>query len=145
MNAKETLDLRITELNNSCVAVVKATLAGLRMACIIQSKVDRLSDSVGLSIYTNSFYIAVDNRDDLQVLLELAPKWEKSHGSASINYTADVEDAYFNISATDGALPDTCKLVEKDVIIPAQPERIEKRMVVECVQPSEPPADSFSS
>lgn len=96
-----------------------------------------LSPGVEVNAYGGSFWLTVSKREDVQVLMKLAPMWKKSPSGTGIDYDAEVNGVDFKIRTTDGALPPTCKLVERDVEIPAEPAkpaRIEKRMVVECAK-----------
>ncbi len=92
----------------------------------------QLSESVDFNPYGGTFWFTVSNRADVQVLMQLAPGWDKKTWDGGIDYDAEVDGVCYKIRAADGALPPTCKLVEKEVEIPAQPARIEKRMVIEC-------------
>jgi len=95
----------------------------------------QLSDSVDFNPYGGTFWFTVSNREDVQVLMQLAPIWSKKTWEGGIDYDAEVDGVSYKIRAADGALPPTCKLVEKEVEIPAQPAtpaRMEKRMVIEC-------------
>jgi len=106
-------------------------------------------ESMGHPSYTTLFSTSVmsgilsfnvTDREQLQDLMVLAPRWEKSEGyGGTINYKAYITDDLFGndsllvqITAADGALPPTCKVVEKEEVVPAQPERIVKKKVVVC-------------
>lgn len=100
----------------------------------------KISDTVDFNPYGGTFWFTVSNRDDVQELLRLAPQWKKNIHETGIDYDATVGGVAYKIRTTDGALPPTCRLVEKDVEIPAQPAmpaRMVKRLVVECEQPVE--------
>lgn len=94
----------------------------------------QLSDNVWFS---PSIYITVtvSRREDLAVLMTLAPKWEKSALSDIITYSATVAGERFEIQATGDALPGTCKLVPEEYEVPAveaKPATKATRMVVKC-------------
>ena len=91
-----------------------------------------LDDTAKLDLSGCIPYIYVHNRDDLQKCMTLAPKWTKSSGSKCITYYAEVGAYSIYIFASDGALPPTCKVVKKETIIPAQPERVEIVETIEC-------------
>lgn len=101
---------------------------------------DRLSESVNFSPAC-MFWVYVKTREDLQVLMELAPKWSKRNGVAFIEYTAEAEGIEVALKASGAALPGTCKLVEEEYEVPAVPAQPEipatkaVRMVLKCDQP----------
>jgi hypothetical protein len=98
-----------------------------------------LSDSVQLNSYGGTFWFTVSKREDVQTLMQLAPRWTKSARDDGIDYSAEVDGVAFRIQTTEGALPPTCRLVEQDVEIPAkpaEPAKMVKRLVVECAQPA---------
>lgn len=95
---------------------------------------ERLADSTGFS---PSYFIQVTttNREDLQLLMTLAPRWSKSPSEDGITYEAEVEGERFQIVAKKAALPATCKMVEEEYELPAveaQPARKATRMVLKC-------------
>lgn len=101
---------------------------------IINRLGDRLSDSVRFSpcVYIS---ITVDNREDLSVLMTLAPKWSKTPGDNGITYSATVDGEEVQIQARAAALPGTCKLVEEEYEVPAveaKPAHKAVRMVLKC-------------
>lgn len=96
-----------------------------------------LSNEVDLNPYGGTFWFTVKKREDLQVLLQLAPKWSKEAWTDGIDYNAEEGGVSYKIRTTDGALPPTCRLVEKEIEVPEQPAvpaHKEKRMVVECAK-----------
>ena len=101
---------------------------------------DRLSESVNISPAC-MFWVYVKTREDLQVLMELAPKWSKHNDATTIEYTAEVDGIEVTLKATGAALPGTCKLVEEEYDVPAVPAQPEipatkaVRMVLKCDQP----------
>lgn len=98
---------------------------------------DKLSDDVSFS---PSYYIQITakNRDDLTALMTLAPLWAKSFGEVQITYSATIDGERVEIIAAADALPGTCKLVEEEYEIPAQPAKEAvpaargKKMVLKC-------------
>jgi hypothetical protein len=79
-------------------------------------------------------YFTIDDltREDLQLLMTLAPKWEKTYFDQGIYYKATIQDHEVTLIARANALPSTCKLVEEVQVIPAQPEKIVRRQVLKC-------------
>jgi len=101
---------------------------------IINRLGERLSESVNFSpcVYIS---ITVNTREDLAVLMTLAPKWTKTPGVNGITYSATVDGEDIQIQAQQAALPGTCKLVEEEYEIPAveaKPATVGKRMVLKC-------------
>jgi hypothetical protein len=99
-----------------------------------------------------SCWIYVYNRDDLKTALSLAKggqTWRKSIESGSIRYISTIDSIDFSIFAHDAALPPTCKVVEEEYFIEAQPARIGKRSVVKCNETLSPavaaPSDTSES
>lgn len=96
-----------------------------------------LSNEVDLNPYGGTFWFTVKTREDLQILLQLAPKWSKQAWGGGIDYNAEEGGVSYKIQTTDGALSPTCRLVEKEIEVPEQPAvpaHKEKRMVVECAK-----------
>jgi len=94
----------------------------------------QVSESCEFNPFSGSLWFTVRNRDDVQELLRLAPKWTKEKHESGIDYFATVRGVDLKIRTLDGALPPTCRLVEKVVEVPETviPAHTEKRMVVEC-------------
>lgn len=114
--------------NLAIVAINKGRSALAKVA-------DQLSDSVELNPYGGTWWLTVYNREDVQVLMQLAPRWEKSVRDDGIDYNAIVDGVEYKIRTKDGALPPTCRVIEREVEIPEQPAipaRKEMRSVVEC-------------
>lgn len=93
-----------------------------------------LTDRVNFSpcVYIS---ITVHTREDLAVLMTLAPTWSKTPNAAGIIYCATVEGEEVQIHAQDEALPGTCKLVEEEYEVPAveaKPAHTATRMVLKC-------------
>ena len=109
---------------------------------ILKDLGDKLSDNVHFSpcVYIT---VSAHNREDLAILMTLAPKWTKTVGLNGIDYTATVDGESVQINAAGDALPGTCKLVEEEYEIPAQPATeakpatTAKRMVLKCSEPVE--------
>lgn len=94
----------------------------------------QLTDQVHFSpcVYIS---VTVSNREDLTVLMTLAPKWSKVPSGNGIIYCATVEGEEVQLAAQNAALPSTCKLVEEEYEIPAveaKPASTGKRMVLKC-------------
>jgi hypothetical protein len=96
----------------------------------------QLSESAELNAFGGSFWFTVKNREDVKVLMQIAPLWNKSTHETGIDYDTSMEGVDFRIRTVDAALPPTCKLVEREVTIPASEARTVKRMFVECDKPS---------
>lgn len=84
-----------------------------------------LSDNAIVDLGGQLPYFYVHNRQDLQTLMKVAPKWDKTPSGKSILYQAIVDNYTVCIFACDEALPPTCKVVKEERVIPAQPERTE--------------------
>ena len=100
---------------------------------------DKLSDEVNFSP-TVYIIIGVNNRDDLQALMTLAPLWRKEPLESGLRYVAFVDGEEIKLDVTGAGLPETCKMVEEEYEIPAQPAkeaRTATRMVVKCPKPAE--------
>jgi len=124
------------------IAYLEAEISRYKMAYeIFDRYIESLSDSVSFAP-TLTLWIHVYNRKDLEILMQLAPRWEKTYTDRYINYSALVGGERVSLIAKDNALPDTCKLVEQEVIIEEtpikivalQPRRIEKRLVLKCTE-----------
>lgn len=100
---------------------------------------EKLADfphDVNLSVYGE--FVDFDNLTRAQVVALIthlkSGKWDKSpsNQSGKIDYVnaGFLKDAKLRIWAAEP--PASCKLVEEDVEIPAQPARIEKRMKLVC-------------
>ncbi len=135
-------------LGASITAAIRCSLEGAEWtrktctagAAALAKVADKLSPDVDFNAYGGSFWFTVKNRDDVQTLMTLAPIWKKNAYEGGIDYNATIDGVEFKIRTVDGALPPTCRLVEQDVVVPArpaEPERIEKRMVVECSKATE--------
>lgn len=139
-------------MNTDTIKYTKEFYAGesaryLLCSRILDSIGDKLSDT---AVFSPNCYIAVSvyNREDLAVIMTLAPVWSKSAVCDGIDYEAMVDKQRFVIQAKGEALPGTCKLVEEDYevpateLVPAKPARIEKRLVLKCLKNEESPANA---
>jgi len=112
---------------------------------LAEAEMNELGQTVYLCPDHSDCSISVYTREELQALMTLAPKWEKSKGYSSIRYTAKVfecEDHWCGndtksqytivLHARDDALPPTCKVVEVEEVVPAQPEMKVRRTQVVC-------------
>ncbi len=119
---------------NSVKELIKQTftLAALRTKLIALES--QLSDTVDVNLYGTSYWFTVTSREDLVVLLTLAPTWKKSNGSLGIDYNAEVDGAQIFVKTRDEALPPTCRVVKKTITVP---EHTEERSFVECDNASE--------
>lgn len=98
----------------------------------------RLSPSCDFNPFGGTAWFTVDKREDVTVIMELAPIWTKGTHDTGICYSAEIDGVPYRIIAKDDALPPTCRLVERVVEVPAQPARMEKKMVVECSHAEKP-------
>lgn len=99
------------------------------------------SNSVQISPYGGSLWITVNNREDLMAALSISngEQWRKDSSDAAITYHWDNVGYPVSIYAQNDAIPPTCKVIEVDEVIPAQPERIVKRKKIQCNEPAEEP------
>ena len=97
----------------------------------------QFSDTAHCSPGLDSCWIYVSNREDLMTALSISRGgiWQKETREDAIHYTATVDNIPYEIRATNDALPNTCKLVEEEYTVEAQPARQAKRFVVKCNQP----------
>jgi len=104
---------------------------------IIDSIGDKLSEDVAFS---PSYFIqiTVRSRDDLETLMTCAPIWTKSFNANNICYEAHIDGQRVQILAYESAMPGTCKMVEEEYEVPAEPAKeavpahVGKRMVLKC-------------
>ncbi len=126
----------------------KVALANLTKCVVAQLLLSSIefSDSIDFNLYGETIWIIAKDRSDVEKILALAPAgkfWAKcaddTHG-ASIRYHCEVSPGVkVNLFAVGDALPPTCKLVEEEVTIPAQPERKEMRRVLKCAGAAKQP------
>ena len=83
-----------------------------------------------------SIWLEVNNRDDLSVALALFPGkvWSKRGEGKVMTYSHWIEPTNIKviIRATESAIPPTCKVTTKTIVIPAQPERTETVQEITC-------------
>lgn len=132
---------------NSALRNFSAGMDEIKKGANVMARIiEGMPDTIDFNLYGGTFWFTCSKREDVQHLLQLAPRWEKSASETGIDYDAVVDGVSFKIRTIDGALPPTCKLVKKVVTIPATEERQVERMVVECAQvvdspvPEEAPA-----
>ncbi len=122
-----------------------AKLAKAALAQCILAPID-FSESIDFNFYGDDLWVVAKDRGDVEKVLALAPAgkfWAKdadtTHG-ASIRYRCEIlPGVTVQLFALGDALPPTCKLVEEEVTIPAQPERKEMRRVLKCVGAAKQP------
>jgi len=101
-------------------------------------QIEQLSEDVQFSACSDFLWFRVTNRDDLQILMSAFPKWTKTPSGSSIDYSAEswhtCDDFVIRvvISAGDKAIPPTCHLVKKQVLVPARGEHYEEQTVIIC-------------
>ncbi len=104
------------------------------------------SDSIDFNFYGDDPWVIAKDRADVEKALSLAPAgklWTKESSDVngpSILYKCEViPGVRVHLFVLGDALPPTCKLVEEEVLIPAQPERKEMRRVLKCAGAAKPP------
>lgn len=112
-------------------------------------------DKFGYYEFRNSIYFTTSDRETLVELFKLAPAgvlWKKRYEPAAIEYRCNPvegDDYAIIIVANEGALPETCKIVEEEVEVPAQPATTKKVRKLSCshAEPTDSaaPADAASS
>lgn len=133
----ETLALALDSAEAYSTASVAALKKGRAMLMAIPTT---LPNDLEINAYGGAFWITVKRREDIQTLMQLAPRWSKSPRDDGIDYDATVDGVTFKLRAMDAALPPTCRVVEREVEVPAEPAkpaRMVKRMMVECASVSE--------
>ena len=96
----------------------------------------KCSDSVRYDMSAGIPFIYVYNRDDLQQLLSLCPRWNKEpFGKNSIDYFAEFSGFLIHIRACDAALPPTCKVEKKTRLVEAVPAHEVTEEVLVCTGP----------
>jgi len=92
-----------------------------------------IAEDASIDLGCEICYINIHNRTDLQTLLKLAPKWDKSPSGKAIQYyNNNVNGESVYIFAYDAALPPTCKVIREEKIIPARGEYIEVTERILC-------------
>ena len=130
-------DIEIAAIRNRLSAEI-AMLDGKQG---ILNRMPELSEGAHINANGNSLWIHTAAREDVERVISAGERgaiWSKERGlyTDEIDYTGEIEAIPVRICTREGALPPTCKLVEKEVTLPALPERKEKRMVVECEKAS---------
>lgn len=83
---------------------------------------EQLNESVNISpMYF--FEVHVYTREDLSLLMTLAPTWNKSYDKRCISYTAHVGGIPVTLRAYQAALPPTCVEEEVEIVVDAQPAK----------------------
>lgn len=114
------------------INALKDEIRRYQLALAIAEKFrDQLSESV---IFSPSSYltISVDTREDLQVLMTMGSLWKKRYFGSGIYYVTEINNEEVTLIAHEGALPETCKVVEEEQVIAAQPEQRITRKVIKC-------------
>lgn len=93
---------------------------------------DVLSPTADFNFAGRSLWFLVYNREDLQVMMQLAPMWTKSSEGKAIVYSAEIHGISHQIRAFDAALPPTCKTIKVTETIPAQPEHVIEYEKIQC-------------
>ncbi len=122
----------------TCQKHAFARLAKCALAQCLLSAIE-FSDSIDFNLYGDDPWVIAKERADVEKVLALAPAgklWTKEgsdvHGPAILYKCEVLPGVTVQLFVLGGALPPTCKLVEEEVTIPAQPERKEIRRVVKC-------------
>lgn len=127
------------EINNR-IAFHRSEIDRQNLAIRILSELgNQLNETANLAP-GSMFWVFVDNRTDVEALMSLAPRWSKSPDGEGIDYKENVDGHELTIKARTNALPPTCKLVEEEYEVPAEPAkpaRTAKRMVLKCAKPAE--------
>lgn len=128
MTLKEMIAKKINdyERQKSCMMEFAAWLA----------KRDIELEAGSVSAWSEEF-IDIDhpNRADVERLLALLRigKWIKEKFGTTLNYVSEQPlFGSYRIRFWAADPPGTCRLVEEEVVIPAQPEKREKRIVLHC-------------
>lgn len=128
MNTTETIkriDQQIALLTTQRAALVQ-----------LGDKLADLNEDVGISVCNE--YIDFDGPTRAQVVKLITHlktgKWNKEPGYSGdrIHYTNDTFIPGVKLRLCNAKAPASCRLVEEEVIIPARPERKEKRMKLVC-------------
>lgn len=97
------------------------------------------SETIDFNFYGDQPWIVAKDRSDVEKVLTLAPAgkfWAKeasdTHGPSILYKCEVIPGTTIHLFVQGEALPPTCVLVEEDVTIPAQPERVERRRVLKC-------------
>lgn len=107
-----------------------------RMAAWYKNNEEKFIDIAPTSINPLQLGLDYDNlshEDVMRVIKAVGGKWDKAISQAGgnrIDYTTEVDG--YQLRCWAGKPPETCKLVEKTRVIPAQPEREEKYFELVC-------------
>lgn len=104
---------------------------------LFEAKLAEFPKPLGISFgYKCIDFDGLDRETALELVSFLAlGKWDKELvGDTSINYISEAEFLGHKVRLYAVPPPDTCKLIEVDVEIPAVPARIERRFKLVCKQ-----------
>jgi len=117
------------------------------LRCTVNTAIERIAwletkraaiEATGLDISSAFGSVDFDNlphADVVKVMLALPGRWNKTPGSSegTINYEAEIDGV--NVRCWCGEPPPSCKIVEVEEVVPAQPEtrRMVKKMI--CKEP----------
>lgn len=126
--------------NDNIISCLKSDLARLQLAIRIAEQLKDVLDDEVLFSPTAIFWIYAKSRENLTALMTLAPRWSKSYQGDGIDYAAMIDGIEVTLKASGEALPGTCRMVEVEVAVEAQPERFipaipahtEMRKVIKC-------------
>lgn len=77
----------------------------------------------------------LSHEDVIKVIKAVGGKWNKEPCDGKINYSTTIEG--MRLRCWQGEPPPSCRIVEEEVVIPAQPERREMRRKLVCIEPKE--------
>jgi len=126
-------------INEAYTDIMKRTAAIQRLKMLTPEAIEALDS---FSCYNGHIWMTTKDRKSLHAVRPCFGKleWDKSVEASSDNpamqYSA--ADGPVRLILKCAELPPTCKIVEEEVEIPAQPAveaRMEKRLVVKCNEP----------
>ena len=135
MNNKEQVLKTIQEKITHCLQQI-ALLE--RIDALLGSDIDRDYDEThnGIDIQYPGTHAAT-----VEIMKRLAAgHWEKEYNNTSINYLNKTFAPPLILRIYCSPPPPSCQLVEYEVVMPAQPEHIEKRFKVVCSDDNNTPA-----
>lgn len=98
-----------------------------------------LESDTELSIGDKEISLSYPERQSLMHFLQaFGGNWSKELNTwdkTKMDYIQKIGD--FTLKVVAVLPPPSCQIVEEDVLVPAQPERMEKRKVIKCPQPIE--------
>lgn len=121
--------------------ITQDALATFNTKAALMAKCEELSATSDTNPSGDTLWIVVRERADLEKAMRLAPPgqlWRKENGNCygpTIDYVTKIDGVVVRIVAGDAALPPTCRLVERAVVIPAMPEHTQICTVIECDHP----------